>query len=71
MARVFDIDPAAVMLVAAHHDDLAAARDCGLQTAYVERPLEFGPGRSKDIAPNAANTLHAKDLLHLAAQLGC
>lgn len=71
VARVFDIDPAAVMLVAAHHDDLAAARDCGLQTAYVERPLEFGTGRSKDIAPNAANTLHAKDLLHLAAQLGC
>jgi 2-haloacid dehalogenase len=71
VARVFDIDPAAVMLVAAHQDDLAAARDCGLQTAYIERPLEFGPDRVKDISPNTANTLHAKDLLHLAAQLGC
>ncbi len=71
VARVFDIDPAAVMLVAAHQDDLAAARACGLQTAYVERPLEYGPGQAKDISPHAANTLHAKDLLHLAAQLGC
>jgi 2-haloacid dehalogenase len=71
VARVFDIEPAAVMLVAAHQDDLAAARDCGLQTAYIERPLEFGPDRPKDISPSAANTRHAKDLLHLAEQLGC
>ena len=41
-ARVFDVPPAETMLVAAHHDDLAAARACGLQTAYIERPLEFG-----------------------------
>ena len=70
VARVFDIDPAEVMLVAAHHDDLAAARDCGLQTAYIERPFEFGRAMPKDVSPHAANTLHAKDLLQLAAQLG-
>ena len=29
VARVFDVAPAAVMLVAAHRDDLAAARACG------------------------------------------
>ena len=71
VARVFDIDPADVMLVAAHHDDLAAARACGLQTAYIERPLEFGPGQPKDISPNSANSLHSKDFLTLADQLGC
>ena len=71
VARVFDIAPAAVMLVAAHQDDLASARACGLLTAYIERPLEFGPDRPKDIAPNAANTLHARDLSDLAAQLAC
>ena len=70
VARVFDIDPAEVMLVAAHQDDLAAARDCGLQTAYIERPFEFGAAATKDVSPHAANTLHAKDLLQLAAQLG-
>jgi 2-haloacid dehalogenase len=70
-AAVFRLPPAQVMLVAAHHDDLAAARACGLATAYVERPLEFGPARLKDVSPAPANTWHARDLLHLADQLGC
>ena len=42
VAKVFDVAPHEVMLVAAHHDDLAGARACGLRTAYIERPLEFG-----------------------------
>ncbi len=71
VAHVFDLSASAVMLVAAHQDDLAAARACGLQTAYVERAAEFGPDRAKDIAPNAANTLHARDFLDLAGQLAC
>jgi 2-haloacid dehalogenase len=70
-AAVFDLPPEAVMLVAAHHDDLAAARACGLQTAYIERPAEFGLGQLKDVSPVPANTRHAKDFLDLAAQLGC
>jgi len=71
VGRVFDLPPARTMLVAAHHDDLAAARACGLQTAYVERPLEFGAGHPKDVSPDPANTLHARDFADLAAQLGC
>ena len=71
VARVFDVEPAEVMLVAAHQDDLAAARDCGLQTAYIERPHEFGVKHPKDVSPNPANTWHAKNLLALAEQLGC
>ena len=71
VARVFDLPPAAVMLVAAHQDDLAAARACGLQTAYIERPAEFGAARPKDISADPANSWHAKDLLDLAEQLGC
>ncbi len=69
--EVFRLRPEQVMLVAAHHDDLAAARACGLATAYVERPLEFGPERPKDVSPVAANTWHARDFGHLADQLGC
>ena len=71
VAKVFDLAPAEVMLVAAHQDDLAAARGCGLQTAYIERPAEFGAAQPKDISPDPANTRHAKDLLALADQLGC
>ncbi|MDO5624292.1 MAG: haloacid dehalogenase type II [Pseudomonadota bacterium] len=69
VADVFDATPAEVMLVAAHQDDLDAARACGLQTAYVERPLEFGARHVKDVSPHAANTLHARDFIDLATQL--
>jgi 2-haloacid dehalogenase len=71
VAKVFDVPPADVMLVAAHQDDLDAARACGLQTAYIERPLEFGPRQRKDISANPHNTYHANDFLSLAQQLGC
>lgn len=69
VARVFDLAPSEVMLVAAHQDDLAAARACGLQTAYIERPAEFGLAQVKDVSPDPANTLHARDFLDLANQL--
>ena len=71
VAKVFDVAPDQVMLVAAHQDDLASARACGLQTAYIERPFEFGRAAPKDVSPDAANTYHARDLLALADQLGC
>jgi 2-haloacid dehalogenase len=70
VARIFDVEPAQVLMVAAHHDDLAGARRCGLSTAYVERPLEFGP-RGKDVSPDPATTYHVRDLRDLAARLGC
>lgn len=71
VAAVFDVTPSQVMLAAAHHDDLAAARTCGLRTGYIERPLEFGPDRPKDVSPRADNTLHARDIGALADLLGC
>ncbi len=43
-ARLLDLAPQQLMLVAAHPDDLRAAAACGLRTAYVQRPLEHGPG---------------------------
>ncbi len=71
VAKVFDVMPAEVMLVAAHHDDLAAARGCGLHTAYIERPAEFGTHPAKDVSPRSDNTFHAVNFLALADQLGC
>lgn len=70
VARVFDLKPEQVMLVAAHHDDLAGARACGLRTAYIERPLEFGAGQPKDVSPREGNDLHCTNLLALADLLG-
>ena len=71
VAKLFDLEPAEVMLVAAHQDDLAAARNCGLQSAYIERPHEFGTDQRKDVSPNPANTMHAANLLALSDLFGC
>jgi 2-haloacid dehalogenase len=70
VARVFDLQPQQVMLVAAHHDDLAGARACGLRTAYIERPLEFGAAHVKDVSPKEGNDMHCRSLVHLAEMLG-
>jgi 2-haloacid dehalogenase len=54
-------------MVAAHADDLAAARAAGLRTAYVPRPLEHGPGRAAPDADGAGWNYSAEDLGALAA----
>lgn len=71
VARTFDLEPAQVALVATHHDDLEAARACGLRTIYVERPLELGAARPKDCTPQPGNDLHTSSILDLAQRLGC
>jgi 2-haloacid dehalogenase len=71
VAQVFDLQAHEVMLCAAHHDDLAAARACGLRTAYIERPLEFGALHPKDVSPKQGNDLHARAIHALADLLGC
>ena len=71
VAQVFDLAPEEVMMVAAHQDDLAAASQYGLQTAYIERPAEFGGAQPKDVSPDPRSTYHARDFTHLAQQLGC
>ncbi len=71
VARIFDVAPASVMMVAAHHDDLASARGCGLATAYIERPFEFGKSHPKDVSSRAGNDIHARTIVDLADQLGC
>ena len=72
VAEIFDVRPEQVMLVAAHKDDLMAANACGLKTAFIERPLEFGPHFSRnDLHREEYINYHARDLLDLAAQLHC
>ncbi|GGC77661.1 haloacid dehalogenase type II [Undibacterium terreum] len=71
VSQVFDVPPEQVMLVAAHQSDLDAARACGLRTAYIERPLEYGSKQMKDVSADSNNTFHAGSLIELADQLGC
>jgi 2-haloacid dehalogenase len=69
---VFAIPPAAMMLCAAHPDDLRAAAACGCRTAYVHRPLEFGPHRQDRPHPAAGSfDVSAADMIDLARLLGC
>jgi 2-haloacid dehalogenase len=63
------LQPGRVMMVAAHEDDLVAARAAGRATAFVPRPDEFGPDRPTDPAPAVAWDLVAPDLHALADHL--
>jgi len=58
-----------VMMVAAHLGDLRAAKDVGLKTAFVARPLEFGPNGKPDLTPDASVDVAAKDFNDLANRL--
>ena len=58
-----------VMMVAAHRGDLRAAGALGFKTAFVPRPLEYGPGREIDTTPDPAFDVNATDFVDLAAQL--
>lgn len=67
--ELLSLRPDQVMMVAAHPDDLRAAQKNGLKTAYVPRPLEFGPGGSADPSDSSFD-LVADDFIELAEKLG-
>ena len=62
------LKPQQVCLVAAHNDDLAAARRCGLRTAFIPRPTEHGPRQTTDLEPQEDWDMIARDLEDLARQ---
>src|SRR6478672_9894847 len=59
-----------VMMVAAHLGDLRAAKAVGLATAFVTRPLEYGPQGKPDLKADASVDVSATDFNDLARQLG-
>jgi len=67
---LLDLERGEVMMVAAHLNDLKAAKAQGLRTAFVARPLERGAGGPADLKPDASVDLSAKDFVELAGQLG-
>lgn len=71
-AKLLGPAPQQVMMVAAHVDDLKAAKKVGLKTALVTRPLEFGPKKKADTAEDGIGVADfiATDFMDLATQLG-
>ena len=69
-AEFWDVEPSAVMMVAAHAGDLDAAKKLGLKTAFVYRPLEFGPARQPAKPADGSYDFMARDFRELATQLG-
>jgi 2-haloacid dehalogenase len=71
-AEALGLRPEQCLMVAAHPADLASAARCGLRTAYVPRPLEFGPGRpGSQPEPGQPFDVVAGDFVELAERLGC
>jgi 2-haloacid dehalogenase len=69
--RLLDVDPAHVLMVACHRWDIDGARNAGLRTAFVERPLEKGPHGIADRARDVTSDLVATSFTGLAHVLNC
>lgn len=62
-ARLLAVAPEELMLVAAHPWDLKGARTAGLMTAFIDRPLEYGPGSPAREDPDADESVSSLDEL--------
>jgi 2-haloacid dehalogenase len=70
VAKMMDLAPDQVMMAAAHNGDLAAARKCGLKTAFFPRPSEYGPHQKRDYSAEQDWDIVATDIEDMARQLG-
>ncbi|WP_375460484.1 haloacid dehalogenase type II [uncultured Enterovirga sp.] len=68
-ADALALPPERCMMVAAHSYDLAAAAACGLRTAHVARPDEYGPATG-EAGPTVPVDVAAGSLSELAERLG-
>ncbi len=68
-AELLRLKPSQVMMVAADNQDLRAAADAGLRTAFVARPLEFGPDGQAEREAAPFVDVAASDFHDLADQL--
>jgi 2-haloacid dehalogenase len=63
--------PHEVAMVAAHNEDLRAARAVGMRTAFIRRPHEHGEQQTTDVGPSEEWDLVAESLTEAADELGC
>jgi 2-haloacid dehalogenase len=62
--------PEEILMVACHKYDLRGARAQGFRTAFVARPLEFGPDGKTDTKFEAEFDLNVDSFVQLAERLG-
>ncbi len=70
-AALLNLEPAQVMLVAAHNGDLEAAAAAGLRTAFVARPQEYGPHQNRDLKAERDWGVVCGSFGELADAMGC
>lgn len=68
-AAMLGLEPGQVMLAAAHNSDLAGAQRAGLATAFIARPMEYGPGQTPDVTADPDWDLAASSVTELASRL--
>lgn len=68
-AELLSLKPVEMMMVAAHQNDLRAARGVGFRTAFVPRPQE-GPNGEKDVNADPVFDVVAPDFNALASAMG-
>jgi 2-haloacid dehalogenase len=69
-AKILDLEPAEVMMCAAHAGDLQSAAKLGLRTAYIYRPHERGPARTVERADGSNFDIAVDSFEELATALG-
>ena len=67
-ASLLELPPANIMMVAAHQDDLRAAKGIGFRTAFVRRPKEGPNGDHRPVEPGWDFVVN--DFNELASKLG-
>jgi 2-haloacid dehalogenase len=68
--RLLDLAPQQIMMVACHPWDLDAAKSRGLMTAYVHRPLEWGPGTERSLPATGEYDVVVESFVELAEVMG-
>lgn len=70
VCAALQLRPDEVMMCAAHNDDLLAARNAGLKTAFWPRPTEHGSHQKTNLQASENWDVVAKDIRDLAHQMG-
>jgi 2-haloacid dehalogenase len=68
-ARLLQLEPHEILMVACHNFDLNAARGVGYRTCFVHRPDEWGPPGPPDPTPHPATDLVVSGFAELAEQM--
>ena len=69
-AKLLQLDPSEICMVACHNFDLDAAKACGFNTAFVRRPDEWGPAGPPDPTANPIHDIIVDSFPEMARELG-